>query len=160
MRLLTPASISFLSCGVSGHGYREARNLETWTQCQKLQINTKKDIGTQNMRWTHKLQVNTYNDTLTHNLHTNKQTNNNPGCKQKKQMAHQVTPTPHRSSSPCSSAGPLGKRWWTPICELGPPVIKTTSHMNRLLVRFKLSTEIDHGISEHFRWSVQREYDK
>lgn len=30
MRLLTPASISFLSCGVSGHGYSDARKLEKY----------------------------------------------------------------------------------------------------------------------------------
>lgn len=33
MRVLTPAAISFLSWGVSGHGYRDARNLGTSLKC-------------------------------------------------------------------------------------------------------------------------------
>lgn len=38
-----------------------------------------------------------------------------------------LQPTPHRSSSPCSSAGRLGRRWWTQICGPGLPVVKISS---------------------------------
>lgn len=52
-----------------------------------------------------------------------------------------VTPTPRRSSSPCSSAGHPGRRWWTRTCGLGLPVGKGNKLLDTVGAAFQCASK-------------------